>query len=1129
MVGRTIAQYDVLARVGGGGMGVVYRARDNRLGRTVALKFLPPQWSHDEDARQRFVREAQAASATNHQNICTIHDIETADDGQLFIVMAYYEGQTLKQRLAAGPLPVEEALDIATQLADGLAKAHAQGVVHRDVKPGNVMLTEDGVRILDFGLATFADALKLTVEHSTLGTAAYMSPEQVRGQSADARSDVWAVGVILYEMLAGHVPFQGSHAEAIAYAVRNETPAAIRASRPEVGEEIEQLVFRALHKEPAVRFKDCRECARALRLVRGQSMPLDLLTMPVSAPQSHVGRRQQEPKSRALTVAAGVVAATLAIAAAALWWVVSGPRRVVVIAPVVNETGYDVLGPYRMALTNALIDALTDSPIVRVVGHDDLLEVIRGARAEGRDLSSTAVIQAVAGGSGADFLIMPTILKDGDRWKARLDVRDPETSTTDSVREVQGGVSVLAKESAYAMVLPLADEIEQYVASVSWRSRLTAFVLRLLNRTADHRLAVASLDAADAFEQGLDRYEQLEFSTSASSFERASQTDPLSPLPVAWRSRVARLMRKDVEAVQLAREAVSRLSNQTSETDRHFVEAVAAESNRNLAAAEEQYRALVGLHPDDPDFLVELAAFNDRRGANDEAVRTYLQALDLPGRRVRPHVELCRLYMRLNNPTAARQHGETALTAFRAIGASVGEVQARFCLTESLRRGSESDRAEALENAQTALKVLEPLKYRDNLARAHHYVALAFEAQGRLDDAAKAWTQALPIARDTNNLLATTVLMNLGATSDKLGRRSQAIEFLRQSASGFEALGDQNRAAQNQFNIGTILVQYGGGWKEGLKDIQSALPVFLEYRDVNFQVAARQVIATYNRYTGRRTTAASELSQALALAQKADLDYEVATTQIRRAQVLLDDGDYEGARTLLADAMAQASQRDGVEARIVLTRTLLRQGAMTAASESLQAARDLLGGSVDAGLLPPLHAVAGELAYQMGNLADAREQFRASAGFLTEELEDPDGALARAHLGMLDADQGRYDTAREAIRRTLETARRMGHISLEARCRLYLARVALLEGKASEALTELQMVPADDGEQAIERELRAHVRYWAGQVLKARGDDQSAASEHEAALEIVETLAMRLPESRREAFRKRPDLVNILR
>jgi len=1130
LIGQTIGSYVVVARIGGGGMGVVYQARDTRLGRTVALKFLPAQWSHDDDARQRFVREAQAASATNHPNICTIHDIETAPDGQLFIVMAYYEGQTLKQRLASGSLSVDEALDTATQIADGLAKAHGQGVVHRDVKPGNVMLTEDGVRIVDFGLATFADALKLTIEHSTLGTAAYMSPEQVRGLAADARSDVWAVGVILYEMLAGHVPFQGSHAEAVAHAVRNETPASIRSIRPEVSEDIEHLVFRAMHKEPKVRFANGRELSRALRQVRGQSLPLDLLTVPVRTPPSPVGPRRHEKEPRARLRVAGVGVATLAIVAAALWWAVSGPRRVVAVAPVVNETGHDALGVYRMALTNALLDELTDSPIVRVVGHEDLSEKIRGFRVAGRDLSSTAVIQAIAGGSGADLLIVPTILKEGDRWKARLDVRDPETATTDTVSEIDAGVSVLVKESAYAMVLPLADEIERHVARMSWRLRLTAFVRGLLSGPrSSHRLAVGSLDAADALEQGLDRYEELELSAAARSFERASQADPLSPLPVAWRSRTARLMRRDVEAVQLARQALSLISAETSESERQFVQAVAAESNRDLAGAEGHYRALVNLHPDDPGFLVELAAFHDRAGANEEAIRIYLRALELRGRRVRPHVELCRLYMRLNNPATARQHGSTALTAFRSIGAPAGEAQALFCLTESLRRGNENDRAEALNDAQAALKALEPLKYSDNLARAHHYVALAFEAQGRLEDALKAWTNSLPLARDTNNLLATTVLMNLGATSEKLGRRSQAIEFLRQSAHGFEELGDQNRAAQNQFNIGTILVQYGGGWKEGLKDVESALPVFVKYSDVNFQVAAKQVIAIYSRYAGQRRAADRELSQALALAQKADLDYEIAKTQIRRAEVLVDDGEYERARALLIDALGQASRRDGIEARIVLARVSLRQGDVQAAGENLQAARNLLGDDLDAGLLPPFHAVSGELASQTGNRRDARQHFRASADFLTEELEDPDGALARAHLGMLDAEEGRHDVGRESVRRTLETARRMGYTSLEARCRVYLARISLLQGRVDDALNEIQMVPKDDGDRSIDREVRAQVHYWASQAFSARGETASATSELESARKLVDSLADGLPESMRARFRDRPEIGRILR
>jgi len=182
LVGTTVAHYHVEAKLGGGGMGVVYAARDTKLGRRVALKFLPPQWSHDESAKQRFIREAQAASATDHPNICTIHDISAAGDGQLFIVMAHCDGPTLKQRLEAGPLAVDQAVDIAAQVAEGLAKAHTHGVVHRDIKPGNLVLTEDGVKILDFGLAKFADArLKLTLEGSTLGTIAYMSPRACSG------------------------------------------------------------------------------------------------------------------------------------------------------------------------------------------------------------------------------------------------------------------------------------------------------------------------------------------------------------------------------------------------------------------------------------------------------------------------------------------------------------------------------------------------------------------------------------------------------------------------------------------------------------------------------------------------------------------------------------------------------------------------------------------------------------------------------------------------------------------------------------------------------------------------------------------------------------------------------------
>src|SRR5688572_4618858 len=246
-------------------MGLVYKARDTRLGRTVALKFLPPEWSHDDTAKQRIVREAQAASATDHPNICTIHDIASTPDGRLFIVMAYYQGQTLKQRLASARLPIEQASDIARPVATGLAHARAQGIVHRDIKPGNLILGEHAVKIVDFGLAKVADSLQLTTAGAVLGTVAYMSPEQVRGDDVDARTDVWATGVVLYEMLAGQQPFRGGYAEAIGHAIKNDVPRPLRELRLDVPEEIEQIVFRALHKDPAVRFSSGRELAQALQ------------------------------------------------------------------------------------------------------------------------------------------------------------------------------------------------------------------------------------------------------------------------------------------------------------------------------------------------------------------------------------------------------------------------------------------------------------------------------------------------------------------------------------------------------------------------------------------------------------------------------------------------------------------------------------------------------------------------------------------------------------------------------------------------------------------------------------------------------------------------------------------------
>ena len=213
MLGSTVSHYRIIERLGGGGKGVVYKAQDLRLQRFVALKFLSmaaaPSGEPDEEV-QRFLREARAASANEHPNLCTVYEIDESDDGQLFIAMAFCEGETLKAKLERGPLELELAVDLAVQIAAGLGKAHERGIVHRDVKPANIIVTPEGqAKIVDFGIAHLTGQTRLTRAGSKVGTAAYMSPEQLRSAPADPRMDLWAIGIALYEMVTGRPPFRG--------------------------------------------------------------------------------------------------------------------------------------------------------------------------------------------------------------------------------------------------------------------------------------------------------------------------------------------------------------------------------------------------------------------------------------------------------------------------------------------------------------------------------------------------------------------------------------------------------------------------------------------------------------------------------------------------------------------------------------------------------------------------------------------------------------------------------------------------------------------------------------------------------------------------------------------------------
>jgi len=259
MLGKTISHYKILDKLGEGGMGVVYKAEDLALDRTVALKFLPPDSIATEEDRARLVHEAKAAAALLHPNICPVYEIAEAE-GRTFIAMGCIEGRSLKDRISEGPLPLDEALSIARQIGDALASAHSKGIIHRDVKPANVMMTTDGrPMLMDFGLAKVAGATKLTRTGTTMGTVAYMSPEQMQGGTADHRADIWALGVLLYEMAAGRRPFGGDYEAAILYSIMNEEPASLAVKGKDIPAGLDGIIAKALAKRANERYGSARE------------------------------------------------------------------------------------------------------------------------------------------------------------------------------------------------------------------------------------------------------------------------------------------------------------------------------------------------------------------------------------------------------------------------------------------------------------------------------------------------------------------------------------------------------------------------------------------------------------------------------------------------------------------------------------------------------------------------------------------------------------------------------------------------------------------------------------------------------------------------------------------------------
>jgi len=508
VIGQTISHYRITGQLGAGGMGVVYAAEDLELKRPVALKFLSGDATEDPEARARLLNEAQAAAALDHPNVCTVYEIDRTES-RPFIAMALIEGRTLKERIAEGPLPLDRMLEIAVQSAEGLGHAHEKSIVHRDVKPSNLMLAPDGqVRILDFGLARATGQAHLTRTGTTLGTVSYMSPEQAGGEEVDRRTDIWSLGVVLYEMIAGRRPFGGEHQQAIIYALRTEDPEPLTGIRTGVPVELERIVGKCLAKRPEERYQTAADLLADLRRLRRitDEGTASLQSGPATAVGSSRARAWGIAVLALLVLAVGFVLSRVLLPPGDD----SDERKMIAVLPLEN------LGP---AEDEYFADGLTEEITSRLAGLRGLGVISRTSTL--RYKSERPALQQIGRELGVEYVLEGTV-----RWEHRDDGTSRVLVTPQLIRVAD---DTHLWTDRYTRDLAEIFAVQADIASEVARELDVTLLERERTTLAAH--PTENLEAYQAYLRGLQALKnpnsrEADFLAAETEFERAIVLDP---------------------------------------------------------------------------------------------------------------------------------------------------------------------------------------------------------------------------------------------------------------------------------------------------------------------------------------------------------------------------------------------------------------------------------------------------------------------------------------------------------------------------------------------------------------------------------------------------------------------------
>jgi tetratricopeptide (TPR) repeat protein/predicted Ser/Thr protein kinase len=591
VIGQQILQFKILGKIGAGGMGEVFLAQDTQLDRKVALKFLPPQFGSDADLKARFLHEAKAAAALNHPNIVTVYDLGTYEE-KPFIVMEYIEGKSLADLIAAGELRIDQAVRIAQQVCEGLSAAHEAGIVHRDIKPGNIVIDKSGrAKILDFGLAKSRRATTDTQAGTTVGTAQYESPEQGRGAQVDQRSDLFSLGVVLYEMIAGQLPFRGEFTDAVRYAIAHENPDPLARYKADVPDELQRIVTKLLEKEPELRYQTASGVLSDLKSLERASDPR------ASTVQSALRPAVSKPRRLlAIVVPTTIVALAVVVLAVLRPWKIdiqsnqeataSENRLAVMYFDNLADPG----DPQRLGeiATNLLITGLSTSPQLQVVSSQRLYDILKQLGQEGVKRVDRDMATQVAQKAEARYMLLGSILK-----------AEPNIILTAQLVETKSGNAVSSQRIDGAQGEEIFALVDRLVAALRKDLSVPAGgVGEATPSVAD--VSTHSTDAYREYLAGMDARNKLYTSEALAHFRRAVELD--STFAMAY---VQLTVESDQGSSERAAwlEKAKRYASRATERERLWIEAAGTTGSDQAAALHK----IVARFPDEKDAYLGLA------------------------------------------------------------------------------------------------------------------------------------------------------------------------------------------------------------------------------------------------------------------------------------------------------------------------------------------------------------------------------------------------------------------------------------------------------------------------------------------------------------------------------------------